>query len=486
MSVRTLSYKALLFFGLCQVGRRGFVSASELREPPKKIAIIGAGIGGTSAAYFLRQDFGPSVKIDVFEAGAVGGRLATEEVEGRSLSVRAEVPSKMAIFDGKELLFEESDWFIVNFLRMLWRYGFNAIRMHMWVEGILEKFMRIYQFQQFSYSFSSVDRMLHAMGGDEFLTLLNQTLEEAMLAHGFSQTFINEIVTPISRVNYGQSVRLHAFAGAVSLAGAESGLWAVDEGNKRVCFGLLYHSKAELISARVTNIALKTRPSKSGANTKFYEVNYVSDSGSAYSLYDVVILATPLHQGLSDISFSGFSPPLPSHFPGRYHQTVTTLVLGRLNISYVDVRRKPSEFFVSDIFTTDGEKLGICSLSSLDPVHITPGYSRPPASETTVWKIFSPEPLTEEQLRTLFVSRERVIEKRWLAYPSYRAPERRPPPFILNDSLYYLSPIEWAASAMETSALSARNVALLAKHRWYKNTAKVDQEGLHSRLRGEL
>lgn len=51
------------------------------------------------------------------------------------------------------------------------------------------------------------------MGGDEFLGLLNQTLEEAMLAHGFSQTFINEIVTPISSFNYGQSVRLHAFVG---------------------------------------------------------------------------------------------------------------------------------------------------------------------------------------------------------------------------------------------------------------------------------
>lgn len=74
---------------------------------------------------------------------------------------------------------------------------------------------RIYQYQQFSYSFSSVDRLLHAMGGDEFLALLNQTLEENMLANSFSQTFINEIVTPISRVNYGQSVRLHAFAGTL-------------------------------------------------------------------------------------------------------------------------------------------------------------------------------------------------------------------------------------------------------------------------------
>lgn len=58
------------------------------------------------------------------------------------MSPRADVYSKLAIFDGKELTFEESDWFIVNFIRMLWRYGFYFIRMNMWVEGILDKFMR--------------------------------------------------------------------------------------------------------------------------------------------------------------------------------------------------------------------------------------------------------------------------------------------------------------------------------------------------------
>lgn len=45
-------------------------------------AIIGSGIGGTAAAFFLRQEFGPAVKIEVFEAGTVGGRLATEDIGG--------------------------------------------------------------------------------------------------------------------------------------------------------------------------------------------------------------------------------------------------------------------------------------------------------------------------------------------------------------------------------------------------------------------
>nr|XP_040054339.1 prenylcysteine oxidase 1 [Gasterosteus aculeatus aculeatus] len=507
MNPRTLSLRALLLLGLWHTGRR--CAAQELQDQPKKIAVVGAGIGGTSAAFYLRQEFGPGVKIDVFEPGAVGGRLATVKIgdyeyetggavihplnlhmkhfiEKLGIPPRKEVPSKMAIFDGKELTFEESDWFIVNFLRMLWRFGFSFLRMHMWVESVLDKFMRIYQYQQYGYSFSSVDKLLHAMGGDGFLTLLNQTLEEAMMGQGFSQVFLNNIVTPITRVNYGQSVRINGLVGAVSLAGADPGLWAVDGGNKRVCSGLLYHSKSELVPARVTSISFKDRPSKTGTTTSFYEVNYVGESGSAHSLYDIVVIATPLHRGKSDITFSGFSPPIPSHYPGRYHQTVSTLVHGLLNTSYLGSAKPASEFTVSEILTTDSKDSVINSLSSLDPVHVPPGYKRPPASQSNVWKVFSPQPLSQEQLRSMFLSWDSVSETPWLAYPSYRPPQRNTPPFILHERLYYLNAVEWAASAMEMSAISARNVALLAHHRWHRQVGNVDQEDLHTRLRSEL
>lgn len=49
----------------------------------------------------------------------------------------------MAIFDGKELTFEQSDWFIINFFRIIWRYGLSFLRMQMWVESVLDKFMRL-------------------------------------------------------------------------------------------------------------------------------------------------------------------------------------------------------------------------------------------------------------------------------------------------------------------------------------------------------
>ncbi|XP_076613399.1 prenylcysteine oxidase 1 [Chaetodon auriga] len=509
MNPRTLSLRALLLLGLWNTGRRSLASAPELQEQPQKIAVVGAGIGGAAAAFYLRQEFGVAVKIDVFEPGSVGGRLATVKIgdyeyetggsvihplnlhmkhfiEKLGIPPRNAVPSKMAIFDGKELTFEESDWFLVNFFRLLWRYGFNFLRMQMWVESILDKFMRIYQYQQYGYSFSSAERLLHAMGGDSFLTLMNQTLEETMIGDGFSQIFLNDIVTPITRVNYGQSVRVNGFVGAVSLAGADSGLWAVDGGNKRVCSGLLYHSNSELIPARVTSISVKLRPSKRGTTASFYEVNYVEESGSAHSLYDIVVIATPLHQGKSDIAFSGFSPPIPSHYPGRYQQIVSTLVHGLVNMSYLGTTEPASDFTVSDVLTTGSKGCAINSLSSVDPVHIPQGYKRPPASQAKVWKVFSPEPLSQKQLQDIFLSWDSVSETKWLAYPSYRPPQRQTPPFILHNRMYYLNAVEWAASAMEMSAISARNVALLAHHRWHQQVSKIDQEDLHTRLRGEL
>lgn len=509
MKLHTLSLRALLFLGLWHSGRRSLASAPQLGDQPKKIAVVGAGIGGTATAYYLRQEFGPGVKIDVFESGVVGGRLETVKmgdyeyevggsiihplnlhmkhfVDKLGISPKKDVPSKMAIFNGKELIFEESDWFIINFLRFLWRYGFNLLRMQMWVESILDKFMRIYQYQQYGYSFSSVERLLHAMGGDSFLTLMNQTLEETMIGEGFSQVFINDLVEPITRVNYGQSVRINGFVGAVSLAGADSGLWAVDGGNKRVCLGLLYSSKSELIPAKVTSVAVKVRPSKSGAAASFYELNYVGEDGAAHSLYDIVVIATPLHQGKSDIAFSGFSPPIPSHYPGRFHQTVATLVHGLLNVSFLGTTEAASDFRVSDVLTTASEGSIINSLSSLDPVHIPPGYKPSPANHKKVWKVFSPEPMTQEQLKSMFLSWDSVSETRWLAYPAYSPPQRKTPPFILHKRMYYLNAVEWAASAMEMSAISARNLALLAHHRWHNQNSKIDQEDLHTRLRGEL
>ena len=50
--------------------------------PPAKIAIIGGGVGGCTAAYFTRELCGDSVDITVFnETEVVGGRCAVIEFD---------------------------------------------------------------------------------------------------------------------------------------------------------------------------------------------------------------------------------------------------------------------------------------------------------------------------------------------------------------------------------------------------------------------
>ncbi|KAM9069742.1 prenylcysteine oxidase 1 isoform X1 [Sarcophilus harrisii] len=478
----------------------------ELRAPPEKLAVIGAGIGGTSASYYLRQKFGKDVKIHVFERGKVGGRLATVNVEGQDyeaggsvihplnlhmkrfvkeldLSTVQSVDGLMGIYNGEDLVFEESSWFIINMIKLVWHYGFQFLRMHMWIEDILDKFMRIYRYQSHDYSFSSVEGLLHALGGDEFTGMLNRTILQSLQKAGFSEKFLNEIVTPAMRVNYGQSTSINGFVGAVSLSGTDSGLWSVEGGNKRVCEELLQFSKALLISGSVMHIEEKARMTQTGGPKKAYEVTYKTDSGINKDLYDIVLVATPLNRKMSNITFLNFDPPIPE-FHQYYHHLVTTFVHGRLNASFFGLMATDS-LHLTDILTTDNPNLFINSISQVSPVKREADLQSKPATGSAVWKIFSSEFLTKEQLNLLFASHDSVQEKEWLAYPHYKPPEKCPP-IILHDRIYYLNGIEWAASAMEMSAIAAHNAALLAYHRWYGNTEMIDQEGLYEKLKTEL
>lgn len=490
-------------FILCSL-RAG--ALQDLRHPPNRIAVVGAGIGGTSAAYFLRQKFGKHVQIDIFEKGDVGGRLSTIEMEGHhyeaggsvihplnlhmktfvkelGLNTRVLNANLVGIYNGDEFVFQESEWFVVNVIKMIWSYGFNFLRMYMWVEDIMDKFMRIYRYQTFDYSFSSTESLLHAIGGNDFITKLNMTIDEVMQKSGFSQRFVDEIVVPAMRVNYGQGAKINGFVGAVSLAGTDSGLWAVEGGNKLVCTGLLYASKAQLVQGTVSSVQEKVRPTKSGNTVRLYEVNYETEKGPILEMYDIVVIATPLTKDIGNVKFLGFDPPIEAYFT-PYQRTVATFVHGRINTSFFGCP-KPCQFSVSEILTTDQPDLFINSIGPVSPVKPVTESEISKASDIKVWKVFSPEPLTDEQLRLLFESYHAVIVKNWLAYPKYSPPEKIPP-IILHGGIYYVNGIELAASAMEMSAISAKNVALLSYHRWYGKDGQIDQEDLAERLKSEL
>ncbi|XP_060043146.1 prenylcysteine oxidase 1 [Erinaceus europaeus] len=483
----------------------GYPGSAEPRAPPDKIAVIGAGIGGTSAAYYLRQKFGKDVKIDLFEKGEVGGRLATLTVLGREYEAGGSVIHPLnlhmkrfvkdlglsavqmsggliGVYNGESLVFEESQWFIINMIKLIWQYGLQSLRMHMWVEDVLDKFMRIYRYQSHDYAFSSVEKLLHSLGGDDFLRMLNQTLLETLQKAGFSEKFLHEVVAPIMRVNYGQSTNINGFVGAVSMSAVDSGLWAVEGGNKLVCSRLLQASKSNLISGSVIYIEEKTRTKNTGNPTKMYEVVYQIGRETRSDLYDIVLVATPLNRKMSNITFLNFEPPI-EEFHQYYQHIVTTLIKGQLN-STIFSSRTLEKFDLSAVLTTDDSDLFINSIGIVSPVRQKD--SPPPSTDGThVWKIFSQETLTKRQISELFLSYDYAVKQSWLAYPHYKPPEKCPS-IILHDRLYYLSGIECAASAMEMSAIAAHNAALLAYHRWNGHKDMIDQEDLYEKLKTEL
>lgn len=220
-----------------------------------------------------------------------------------------------------------------------------------------------------------------------------------------------------------------------------------------------------------------------GNTVKMYEISYVTDTGPGLDLYDIVVIATPLNKKLSNIEFVGFDPPIET-FSKPYQQTVATFVHGRINASFFGYA-KPCQFPLSEILTTENPKLFIRSISAVSPVNPVPESDASKDSGLRVWKIFSPEVLIDEQLHQLFESYDTVKVKTWLAYPRYNPPEKIPP-IKLHRAIYYLNGIEWAASAMEMSAISAKNVALLSYHQWYGKDDHIDQEDLAERLKTEL
>lgn len=73
----------------------------------------------------------------------------------------------------------------------------------------------------------------------------------------------------------------------------------------------------------------------------------------------------------------------------------------------------------------------------------------------------------------------------WKSYPRYGSSQDLSP-LELRPNLYYLNGIEWAGSAMEMSSVAAKNIALLAYHRWNRQADLVDQKDLMHRIKTEL
>ncbi|KAF8660051.1 hypothetical protein HU200_058137 [Digitaria exilis] len=158
----------------------------------------------------------------------------------------------------------------------------------------------------------------------------------------------------------------------------------------------------------------------------------------------VTVVATPL----DEVNIT-LSPPIS--IPQRKMQhTHATFVRGLLNPGYFGLNS------ASDI----PELIGTLEVPDI-PFSCISVLKRYGEDDRT-YKMFSRAKLDDDLLDQIFSSaRKETIRINWAAYPHYEAPEEFAPIVLDGKQLYYVNTFESAASAMETGAVAAENVARL-------------------------
>lgn len=453
--------------------------SEETKEHPS-IGIVGGGIGGTSTAYFLRQLFGKDAKIDIFEKRQVGGRLATIKIGDNQIEAGGTLihPKNMymvnftkllgleqldvgggsfGIFDGSSMRISSSKYSVVTMAKLLWRYGIDIYNIDSWInEKLLSKFMKIYDIQRAGHAYTTVSDLIGAMD-PSFISYIKKSIKFVMKTSGFGDTFIDEMVMGAIRTNYGQNTDIPGFAGAVSLAGVQPGLWAVKGGNKQVPEKLVSEAQVQVIQGTVVSVQLLQYQGKN-YRVRFFD----AEKKEQHKDYDIVIIATPLHDEVSEIDFENF-PSSIENFPQQFHKLTATFIEGVPDPKYFGVDNADD---LPNSILTCNDSILVNSQDKKADVFGNP---------TDVYKFFSSTPPSEDDVKQMFISKKDKQMATFMAYPKYSTVGEDLPPFVLHDQLYYVNGIELAASAMEMSSIAGKNVALLAYNHWHGNLDKIDE-----------
>jgi prenylcysteine oxidase/farnesylcysteine lyase len=429
------------------------------------IAIVGGGIAGCSATWFLRQALGESATLTLYERDVLlGGRLATLDVGGTPveaggtiihetnrymagfvdrLSLERAVPHQRAeggpesvgVWDGQRLVFRTHDSALVTRLAAVRRYGVVApLRLQRAVARSVAQWNQVYEHLECGVAFESPLDLCTKLG---LADLLQMDGRQWLAESGVRGRFVDQYATPVGRIMYGQDVSMHALATSIALAGAglAGTLFSVDGGNRRVCEGLVDEAGATLHTG--TSVTGVSRVDAA------FELHL---SGGRTSSHDVVVLATPA--GPSAIELSGLEPPESALRSRPFQTTWATFIKGTPRASYFGLDRVDE--LPDTVLTVEDDAIPFSSL----------GLVASAPDGALVYKLFSREPIAESLLDEAFSSRDAVEQVRWDAYPVLR-PDGDLPPFRLADGLYWVNAMEFAISTMETEAVAARNVANL-------------------------
>ncbi|GAA5896918.1 hypothetical protein JCM6882_007308 [Rhodosporidiobolus microsporus] len=495
-----------------RVGDHGGAGLHWQEKRTPRVAIIGAGAGGSSAAFFLSHfgaDFGVQADVTVYDQNDyVGGRSTVlwpwnddplkgsddeEPVEaGASIFVSANKnlqkalrvfnlthaayggeAGNTAIWDGEKFVYEETGRFGGGWwdkAKLLWRYGRSPFTLRSLVKATVSHFLDLYSSDFVSQgAFSSLANFSAATQLQE---AASQHADVYFASQSVSPLLVNELVSAATQVNYGSPItRIHGVGALVSLAA--TGAVSVAGGNRQLFEEFLGRSGARLRLGE--NAKIESLWKLDGGKEKRAQWVVKTASGVSGGTYDAVILAAPFWQtGIRVVNSAA-----PSFIPRQpYKELFVTFVITNASTpqpSYFDLPdnyRMPNEVFGT--FTTPStSKPTFNSLNYLKPLPSDLG-SRFGDGEWHVVKMFSDSPLSAETLEALYGAWNvgKTVEKVWKAYPKLEPVKQASDfaPVRPDEGLYYVNGFERLISTMETETVSAHNVVSLLLNDFFSYT----------------
>ena len=202
------------------------------------LAVVGAGVGGCSAAYFARKYF-PAVKVTIYDVqDRVGGRILTQKADGINLEVgasffnganktilgivnaerlrvqRVEKRFDFAVWNGSKFIFRSNKKAALTNLKLLLQYKLSIVRTLLLLREAKRQIAKLYG-EEWKNPVN-IDDLFELTGLKEWCA---KTFDELLTERGVSSTFIDEVATPITRTIYSQNADLGGFAGISSLIG---------------------------------------------------------------------------------------------------------------------------------------------------------------------------------------------------------------------------------------------------------------------------
>ncbi|KYQ93783.1 hypothetical protein DLAC_05176 [Tieghemostelium lacteum] len=460
-----------------------------------RIGIVGAGIGGSSCAYYLNKIFNSSVLSDhngqknhlnphqssvyplditIFERERIGGRARSIIIDNGNVELGASIVHPLNeninqivkdlglekvygiastkeepynIWNGNEMVFTESQFSFIDKIKLLVNYYWDPIRFKNSRDDIVQKFLSSYHRKE---PFHTVEEFFQNIN---LSMTTNQTAKQFFVDDvGISENFIQDILSAAIRVNYNQNYdQISAFAALIALVGSEDGLYSIKGGNYQMAKSMIENSKSTTIHAEVRKIEKMDTPKD--AHHPLYKVH---TQNPAHPLlldeheFDFVVIAAPI-----ELSYLEFSSNINTDFPKRDYKNVFVYLISAENLQPQFFNLPPNSKPPLHVLTSHNTSLPFFSVSKNPRGYLDDGRA--------LYKIFAPLYLGKDLLDSLFNNYTVHFQHVWSAYPIL-TPTDKFPPINIDSGIFYVNSFEHAVSTMETETLSAKNIAkLIAK-----------------------